>query len=107
MEEEEIKLEKYISDILWKFQISSLVKTDRKSLPYQHIISHNGKYNKDYGFTNKGILLRNIMTILLEENIYKIRFFIDINELNYENPPLIPFYKNTHQISFKYYTHKS
>ena len=101
MEEEEIKLEKYISDILWKFNISSLVKTDRKSLPYQNIITCDTKYSKDYGFTNKGTLLRNIMTKLLDENIYKIRFFINVNELN-----KTLFLEYTHQISFKYYIHK-
>lgn len=76
-----VKLEKQIEkrfiETFRNFDINATVKTDRYSLPYTHEIKHTG-YGESYlnGAFESMPLFRKVFKELLNENLYKIRFYI-------------------------------
>ncbi len=104
-QELETTKEKDLIDILFKLGIYSSVKTDKKSLPYQHTVTIHKRFNSfinDVFYTEK--LYRKLIKHLLEEDPSKIRFFI-------ETEPWFGTYENTSYITgityhIKYYIHK-
>lgn len=73
----EKQIEKSLIETFRKFNIHASVKTDRYSLPYTHEIKHTG-YGESYlnGAFETMPLYRKVFKELLDENIYKIRFYI-------------------------------
>jgi hypothetical protein len=104
-QEVETNKEKTLIDLLWKLGIQSSVKTDKKSLPYQHTVTIHKGFNSfvnDIAYTEE--LYRKLIKHLLEEDTYKIRFFV-------ETEPWFGTYENTSYITgityhIKYYIHK-
>lgn len=89
--------------LLWNFNIKASTKTDLKSLPYtKEIIVYNkfNSYINSVFFIEK--LYRKVIKQLIEDDIYKIRFYFDY-DLDYskEREDLIEGLK----ISFRYYPH--
>lgn len=100
----ETKQNKRTAELLWNFNINASVKTNPKSLPYTHKISIVQKFNS---YVNSVFfiepLYRKILPQLIEDNLFKIRFFIDYQpHYNKEKPELI----DGLEISFCYYKHK-
>jgi len=98
--------EKDIIHLLKDLDIHSSIKIDKKSLPYQYVISHTRRFSS---FVNEtfyiGELYRKLVKHLLEEDVYKIRFFLE-TELFYNE------WKNSSYIigikyHIKYYIHKN
>ena len=77
IEKFEINCEKSLIETLGRLDINATVKTDRYSLPYQKEIKvelfGESYMNGPYEFYR---VVRKIVKELLNENIYKIRFYI-------------------------------
>ena len=73
----EKQIEKRLIDTFRSFDINATVKSDRYSLPYTHEIKHTG-YGESYlnGAFESMPLFRKIFKEILDENLYKIRFYI-------------------------------
>ena len=73
----EKQIEKRLIDTFRSFDINATVKSDRYSLPYTHEIKHTG-YGESYlnGAFESMPLYRKIFKEILNENLYKIRFYI-------------------------------
>ena len=73
----EKQIEKRLIDTFRSFDINASVKSDRYSLPYTHEIKHTG-YGESYlnGAFESMPLYRKIFKEILNENLYKIRFYI-------------------------------
>lgn len=73
----EMRIEKSLIDMLRELDIQSSVKTDRYSLPYTNQVVHTG-YGESYlnAAFFSAPFKRKIVKELLENNIFKIRFFI-------------------------------
>ena len=78
----EIKCEHSLITLFDSMNIQSSVKTDRYSLPYkEEIISTiEGASNLDYAFTLSNIT-RDIIKVLLEKEIYKLRFYLTVDAI--------------------------
>ena len=73
----EKQIEKRLIDTFRSFDINATVKSDRYSLPYTPEIKHTG-YGESYlnGAFESMPLYRKIFKEILNENLYKIRFYI-------------------------------
>ena len=101
----ETKKEQELTKLFWKLGIQSSVKTDKKSLPYQHIITTHESVGD---LENTSQLYRKLIKHLLEEDAYKIRFFIE-TELGYGcslGTLTLPSYITGITYHIKYYIHK-
>lgn len=78
----EIKCEHSLITLFNSLNIQSSVKTERYSLPYkEEIISTiEGASNLDYAFTLSNIT-REIVKELLENKIYKLRFYLTVDAI--------------------------
>ena len=101
----ETQKEEELIQLLWKMGIQSSVKTDKKSLPYQHVVTQNEVIGN---LTQTSHLYRKFIQHLLEEDTYKIRFFIE-TKLDYSHILDIPnpfSYVKGITYELKYYIHK-
>jgi len=73
----EKKIEKDMIEVLFKMGIHATVKTDRYSLPYQFQIktTQNGESYLNGAFESVK-LYREVLSNLVEMDVYKIRFYI-------------------------------
>jgi len=73
----ETSMEKDLLEILKSLDISSSVKSDRYSLPYNNTIEHTG-YGESYlnAAYDRRPFFKKIVKELLDKDPYKIRFFI-------------------------------
>jgi hypothetical protein len=98
--------EEELIQLLWKINIQSSIKTNKKSLPFQYTVTQS----EDVGnLTQTTQLYRKFIYHLLKENTYKIRFFIE-TELNYGSlfgPPTSLSYITGIIYHIKYYIHKN
>jgi hypothetical protein len=76
----EEKCEKSIIETLAKLDIQAKVKADRYSLPYQEevevVLNGESYLNGPFEFFR---VARKIVKVLLDKNVYKIRFYFFIN----------------------------
>lgn len=102
-DKQEENMENNLIELLKNFQISAMLKTDKRSLPYTNQIivklpvesDMNAMWN--YSYAN-----RQIIKELLEKNVYKIRFYVHIE--TYEDVRNI-FLNCGIKYSFRYYIH--
>lgn len=75
----ETELENELTEFLYSIQISSSVKTDKYSLPFQDEVVIQ-LYSESYinGMFERDRIFRPIVKKLLELNAYKIRFYLHI-----------------------------
>jgi hypothetical protein len=97
----EIETEKEIQECLASLGMEALKKTNRKSLPYKEELFYTAyisSFINDILLTSP--LKRKLARELLNDNIFKIRFFVDINIPKNEQGNL-----DRLEYSVKYYVH--
>ncbi len=100
--------EERLITLLEEFHIRGIVKTDKYSLPYQDEIivkfQRESFVNMMYDFST---FVRPVIKKLLEENTYKVRFYIHAE--TYDDKMNVKIFKGYigtgFKISFRYYIH--
>ncbi len=101
LESLEIETEKKIQECLASLGMEALIKTNRKSLPYKEELLYTAyisSFMNDLLLTSP--LKRKLARELLNDNIFKIRFFVDIDIPKDERGNL-----DRLEYSVKYYVH--
>lgn len=109
LDELELKIEKEINNILTKIDIQSSTKSNRKSLPYTNELKTT-RYYTSYipDIFNINHFYREIVKFLINNDVGKIRFYIDIkmvNTTNKDNKYDCTEYHNGLEYNFKFYIH--
>ena len=103
IEKFERKCEKSLIEILSNISIDATVKTDPYSLPYKHeyiaVLYGQGYLNASYQFSR---VMRTFVKQILNEDIYKMRFYILIDVVTESDRP---FSMGKVVYKLRYYTH--
>lgn len=103
----EIRMENDIEIFLKEFSIYASKKSDKYSLPYNHVVVSKLMWesNMDAMFNYKRTY-RDIVRELLNKNVYKIRYYIHIETYGDENSNVpILFNRGGIKYNFRYYIH--
>lgn len=102
----ETQLETELIKLFNSVGISALVKTDKYSLPHQgEVVVKLKRESYIPGMYEKNRIFRPIIKEMLDEDAYKIRFYIHAETYGGDEEGLFGMYKSGFKYSFRYYIH--